>query len=107
MYLHLKINPSGSFSSVSAISSQFLPFLPGRKVFFLHSFSPWQGRNTFLPGRKPTLMGLIINSKCLLKSTTPANEKVMAMTYSCHAADKPIGEINTVNISMMTCNIID
>ena len=37
------------------VSPQFLPFLPSRKVFLPFS-SPWQGRNTFLPGRKPTLL---------------------------------------------------
>ena len=43
--LHLKINTSGSFSPVSAISPQFLPFLPGIKVFlpFSPQFLPMTG----------------------------------------------------------------
>jgi len=43
----LIINTSGSFSPVWAISP--------RQKGISHPFSPWQGRNTFLPGRKPTL----------------------------------------------------
>ena len=52
--LHLKINTSGSFSPVSAISPQFLPFLPGRKVFlpFSPQFLPMAGEKYLSAGEK-------------------------------------------------------
>ena len=59
-YHGLHINTSGRYSPVSAISPRQKGISP--------PFSPWQGRNTFLPGRKPTLLALIISFDSTLQT---------------------------------------